>query len=371
MKRINCSRGWKWLSGRASMLCLSILLPFCLFTFSPLLTSCSVIDEDLDDCGEQATVNYELELITNMSIELRTQLNAESEKNVAESLKNYLKNIFADFAHDADLSFYDTKGDSVRLHHEQHIMEANQEVYTLYLPKLDYMHLAAANLADNSMVSLTDDDFCHPAKLQQQQMDTISSHNTGLFTARQPMSLKVDKDQTFNVKLYMANCAVALVVDPHGYDVQGMTVLTSGFASGFNINDSTFTFGGKPFVVKADELEVKNKSHLCFCSVNFPSREPNQTRTVIETEEPFISQPGEESLWEFQVYVPNHAAGKTRAETSFTKTTLQVREPIRAGELKIIECQAREDGSVVTASPEVGVSVTLDWKPGNTYHPEI
>lgn len=339
--------------------------------FGAVLVGCSMIDEDQSDCGEEANVNYELELITNMSIELRTQLSTELDKDVAEALRDYLKNIFTDFAHDVDLSFYDTKGDSSRLHHDQHIMDANQKSYTLYLPMRDYMHLAAANLVNNSVVSLTDDDFCHPSKLQQQQTDTISPHNTGLFTARLPMSLKEGKDQTFNVTLYMANCAVALVVDPQGYDVQGMKVMAGGFASGFNINDSTFAFGGKSFVVKADELEVKNGRQLCFCSVNFPSRESGQTRTVIETEEPFMAQPGKESLWEFRVYVPNHATANSRAEATFTETVLQVREPIRAGELKIIECQAREDGSVTTANPEVGVSVTLDWKPGGVYHPEL
>ncbi len=339
--------------------------------FWAVLAGCSMIDEDQSDCGGEANVNYELELITNMSIELRTKLSSELDKDVAEALRDYLKNIFTDFAHDVDLSFYDTKGDSSRLHHDQHIMDANQKSYTLYLPMRDYMHLAAANLVNNSMVSLTDDDFCHPSKLQQQQTDTISPHNTGLFTARQPMSLKEGKDQTFNVRLYMANCAVALVVDPQGYDVQGMKVIANGFASGFNINDSTYAFGGKPFVVKADELEVKNNRQLCFCSVNFPSREPKQTRTVIETEEPFMAQPGEESLWEFRVYVPNHSAAKSRAEATFTETVLQVREPIRAGELMIIKCQAREDGSVTTANPDVGVSVTLDWKPGGVYHPEL
>ena len=30
-----------------------------------------------------------------------------------------------------------------------------------------------------------------------------------------------------------------------------------------------------------------------------------------------------------------------------------------------------DDGSVVTNMPEVGVSVTLDWKPGGEYHPEL
>jgi hypothetical protein len=30
-----------------------------------------------------------------------------------------------------------------------------------------------------------------------------------------------------------------------------------------------------------------------------------------------------------------------------------------------------DNGVIESDSPEVGVSVTLDWKPGGTYNPEI
>ncbi len=114
---------------------------------------CSMIDEDQSDCVESTKIDYDLTLITNLSIELRTQLDTNLDKDVADALREYLKNIFTDFAHDIDLSFYDTQGDSARLHHDQHIMNANQHSYTLYLPKRDYMHLAAANLKENGIVS--------------------------------------------------------------------------------------------------------------------------------------------------------------------------------------------------------------------------
>ena len=51
------------------------------FLFFLLLTavSCSVIDEDQSDCGEQAQVNYELRLVTNMTTELQTQLTTQTD----------------------------------------------------------------------------------------------------------------------------------------------------------------------------------------------------------------------------------------------------------------------------------------------------
>lgn len=335
------------------------------------LGGCSMIDEDLSDCGKESKIDYELELITNMSIELETVLDDDLDKDVAEALREYLKNIFTDYAHDVDLSFYDTQADSVRLHHEQTIMNADQRSYTLYLPMQNYMHLAAANLMDNRLVNLADDGYCHPSKLQQAQGDTITPHTTGLFTARLPMKVLDDVDQTFLVRLYMANCAAALVVDTRGYDVSGMKVVGSGFASRFSICDSAYVFDAGAPVVKADEIIVKGGRQKCFCSVNFPSREPKQTRTVIETEEPFIAQEGDEPLWEFRVYVPKPGSNQSRSGSSITETVFRIRKPLHAGELKIIKGFVNEDGSVMTEAPEVGVSVTLDWKPGGEYHPNI
>lgn len=250
-------------------------------------------------------------------------------------------------------------------------MDANQRSYTLYLPMREYMHLAAANLVNNTQVNLADDQRCHPSKLLQQSADTIRPHNTGLFTARLPMDVRENEDQTFKVKLYMANCACALVLDNQGYDTRGMQVFSSGFASGFNINDSTFAFNGKPFVVKTDELNVKNNRQQCFCSVNYPSREPEATRAVIETEEPFIAKEDQESLWEFRVYVPYYDPVQTRADNKITETVLRVRKPLRAGQLTIIKGKVLPDGSVTTDMREVGISVTLDWKPGTVFNPEI
>lgn len=328
-----------------------------------VLTACSLIDEDQSDCGKDVKVDYELQLITNLDIELETQLDLEQEKDVIDALRNHLQHIFTDYAHDVDLSFYDSKADSARLHHEQAIMDANQRSYTLYLPKREYMHLAVANLMDNQLVNLTGDDFCHPSKLQQVHADTITSHTTGLFTARQPMMVLDNEDQTFKVRLYMANCAVALVVDTQDNDASGMTVLSSGFASRFSVCDSAFVFDDVPPVIKTDDVPVKGGRQKVFCSVNFPSKNAESTRSVIVTEEPFLSKLSETALWEFRVYVPRPG--------SITQSILRLRKPLHAGQLIIVEGKLLPDGSVVPYSPEVGVSVTLDWKPGGVYNPEF
>ena len=82
-----------------------------------LTVGCSTIDDDLSDCNEenQYQMNYQLKLVTNMTTELKTQLTTMTELSVANALMTHLKDIFTDFAHDVDLSFYDTEGDLNRL----------------------------------------------------------------------------------------------------------------------------------------------------------------------------------------------------------------------------------------------------------------
>ena len=80
-----------------------------------LAAGCSTIDDDLSDCGNTFEMDYELRLVTNMTTELKTKLTTLSELSVANALTMHLKDIFTDFAHDVDLSFYDTEGNLGRL----------------------------------------------------------------------------------------------------------------------------------------------------------------------------------------------------------------------------------------------------------------
>ena len=346
-----------------------------------LSVSCSLIDDTLGECAHKDNyeLDYELRLVTNMTTELQTQLSTQTEISLAHSLRTYLSDIFTDFAHDVDLSFYDTQGDSLRLQHDEHIMDANQASYTLNLPKRQYMHLATANIVDNELVDLVDDDRCHRAKIVLLQGGTrgiddnaIESHTTGIFTARQPMEVLEGIDQQFDVRLYMANCSAVLVIDTIGSGIKGLRVYSTGFATGFNVADSSYIFVNDPPIVRTKQVinEEEESGELAFCSVTFPSREPDNdgehtvTRTIIETEDPFITPLADESLWEFHIYA-------TASDDSITLTKLFIRRPLRAGQLMIIKAKARPDGSVESKNETVGISVTLNWNEGGHYDPEF
>lgn len=337
-----------------------------------MLSGCSMIDEDLSECGEETRMDYELELVTNITTEVETQLNTQADVSLASSLKNYLKDIFSDYAHDVNLFFYGINSDSTLLHHDSHIMNGSESSYTLFIPRQKYMHIAVANVEGDPVVRLEGTESCHTAVLRQMEGDTIDSHSTGIFTARQLMQMFEGIDQTFNVKLYMCNCSAMLVVDPNGHDISGMNVFTTGFATAFYIADSVYEFKTPSPLIRTKRLDPDENGHIGFVSVNFPSREPStpqptkarQTRTVIETTEPFIAQPGDETLWEFRIYLP-------QPDGTITETILGIREPLRAGQLKIVRVRVGDNGAIESEAPEVGVSVTLDWKPGSTYHPEL
>ena len=358
---------------RLYLLFLISLSPF----LSLLFMSCSMIDEDQSDCGVQAKVDYEMRLVTNMSTEIQTQLTTQMDLEMATALRNYLSGIFTDYAHDVDLSFYDTVGDSVRLKHDRHIMDANEASYTLNLPMRQYMHLAVANLVDNDLVGLEKDEYCHPSMLQQVARDTINSHDTGLFTARQPMEVLEGVDQSFKVRLYMANCAACLIIDPRDHNTDGIKVFATGFATGFNICDSAFVFPKQSPIVTTTELKPEGGSgERGYCCVTFPSRmsgKPagSQTRTIIETEEPFIGDSGRETLWQFRVYVPHSSSESRSSGEAYTESILNVKNAQKAGELTIIKAHLGGNGEVETKASEVTVSVTLDWKPGGEYHPHF
>ena len=326
-----------------------------------LMAGCSVIDDDLSDCNDdqQFQMGYQLKLVTNMTTELQTQLTTMTELSVANALETHLKDIFSDYAHDVDLSFYDTEGKMERLQHDQHIMDANQSSYTLTLPMRKYMHLAVANIADNTVVDLANDQSSATSSLRQDAPSgngVLPSHTTGLFTARQPMEVLEGVNQTFNVRLYMANSAAALLLNPKGQTFKDIKVYTTGFANDFLISDSTYVYESTSTLIEAQTVETGNDLQ-CFCSVNFPSRDaaPASARRRAGTNP---------TLWQFKVYL-------TKPDGKVTETILDIEEPLKAGDLKIIKGELDDEGAVRPYDTTVGVSVTLDWNEGGDYEWEM
>jgi len=329
-----------------------------------LFPACSTIDDDLSDCGFE--VNYELNLVTNIQTkiqtELQTDLELQTNVQLATNLRTHLETIFHDYAEDVDLSFYDVYGDSARLEHDQHDMNGKEQSYTLNIPRRHYHHLATANVKQEQSVDAFNTDLCHKACLAQDRTDTIPSHTTGLFTARYDMDIKDSISQTFNVHLYMANSATVLVVDTLGSRVRDIKVYATGFATGFQMADSTYTFSNTPPVVLAQPIKVDDNKYACFSTVNFPSRD----QLVISVNAPRRAADGDMApgLWEYHLYI-------TTASGSVTRSVLRSYKPLKAEQVQVVHVKLEPSGEPKTTDATVGVSVTLDWNQGGEYNPEI
>lgn len=310
------------------------------------LPACSLVDEDLTACEAEYQLTYELQLITNITTELETELSLDTEVPVATALKAYLNNIFTDRAHDVDLSFYDAEGEMPLMYHERRIMDANQTSYTLHIPVHKYLHLGLANLDGNEVLSLEDSETGAGSHLQQQIADTLPTHKRGVFSARAHMDIKEGEDQQFRVNLYMANCATSLVLDTLGSSVRDIRVYAAGFATAFDVADSVYRFQHTP-VIKADKINVTEPgSEVCFATVNFPSRGP-----VTKADD------NEVTYWEYRVYC-------TIPDGTITETKLSIRHPLPSATLDILKAKVYGNGALEPGDHTVGVDVNIDWKPG-------
>ena len=147
-----------------------------------------------------------------------------------------------------------------------------------------------------------------------------------------------------------------LLLEARGHNAQDVSVVSTGFATGYNVNDNTYTFSDPSPLVHADQVDVGTDSYLCYCTVTFPSSDqPNPKLSSAATANTY---------WQFLVYVKN-------ADGTTTETILNIEEPLPAGQLKIIKGYIDTDGVVRTEAPNVGVSVTVDWNSGGNYEGEL
>ena len=311
---------------------------------------CSLVDEN--EACPVFRLDYEMRLVTNLETELQTSLSMSGDVAVEAALRDYLRDIFTDYAHDAVLSFYNAADDDLYMEIDT-LINGNQTSIQLKIRANNYHHTAVANIRENGAVDLEGKSHSQSIRLREMVADTLPPHRTGLFSEHIEMEVTGDRDQVFSDTLRMVNCAAALVVDTLDSHLRDIRVVTSGFATEYSVVPEHYSFDYTP-IHRTDRLDIPSGSQMCFVSVNFPSPDPERTKTIFETTDPFVSEQADGSLWRFKCYV-------TLPDGSVTETILGVRNPLRAGQLRIIKVRAFPNGSVQPGSPEVGVSVDITW----------
>lgn len=314
---------------------------FALLSLSLSLVSC--IDEDLSRCGVNYSVDYVVHQQTDLRAEVAAVLSSPQEQEAAEAVETALGGVFTDLAHDLALSFY--TGHNLA-YHERNIIDASSASFTFYLQQADYRHLTLANVTDEPVVSTSGTNSDLSLSVSSMAGDTLSTHSRPLFSSRTDMPLE-GREASFRSDLYMLNSAVAVVLADGSGKSPSVRGCVSGMASSFMVNDSVYAYS--PLAVTRMEQTQPRGYHVLYATT-LPSPD---------------NAPGnpDDGIWQVKVYVT--------IDGKVTESVLHVGEPLRAGTVEIIKGVIKEDGSVSTESPEVGVSVTLDWKPGGDHDVEI
>ena len=321
-----------------------------------MLTSCDAlrIDEDLSDCETDFHVKYAVRLRTNLHTQIQTVLRSRFELEVANLLEDSLRAIFREYAHDVDLSFYIR---NARRFHDSKVMNADQATYELVLPANNYRHLALANIGEEQDVTIQQPQWADHSYLSQSGGDIIRGHRTGLFSARCNMDVLGNLNQTFDVSLFMVNCASILVVRTDNVDYRDLQVYSSDFADGFYVNDSVYTYKTEQ-MVHDFRVTTPPVEREVYYAVSFPSHDTAEEAQASRADgDNQTGSTDDERIWRKYVYA-------TLPDGSVTRTVINVREPLQAGQIFIIYAYLRPDGSIYSPNVEVSTSVTLKWKDG-------
>lgn len=326
-------------------------------TAAAALSAC--IDEDLSRCGTDFAVNYRFVLQTSLDETLAGELTTPAEQQLAAPLRTALSGLFSEQAEDLTLHFHHPSTGE-RLYYEEHLVGSREAGFTLYLPEQDYSHVALANVgAEPAARTVGADRLETLAWEMEAESDTVPSLSRGLFCGWQYLS--VGSGQTsFFMPLYMQDCAAVWVIDPRTAPVASYEAYVAGTASGFFCADSAFTFDP---ALRVRTRQVTGGGLVAVYAGCLPSPDsPVSASEERATGNAYEEQEG--SYWTTWLYV-RLASGEV------TRNELYVRSPLRAGELKVLKVSLNDRGEVVADEREVGVSVTLDWKPGGDFDVEI
>lgn len=346
-----------------------------LLTMALLPTSCSSIDDDLDDCYIDMQAEYELHLVTNENFELARTLS--DRPGIADALRQHLSGVFTDNGRDLNLSFY---LNGTRSHQQTEDMNnASVKQVHMILPIEDYEHLAIANVQNNDAVTLQGDNNLSQAFLSLNSGEAVvASQKTGIFTGRRSFPNMTWGTYSYHMPLYMANCAAAIVLDPRTAKFTDVKIYTTGFATSFSVADSTYHYDNTPLVRSESVAMPDTTRWIAFCGVSYPSKEPSalarETRSRVDTDAPFNYDDSGKDIWQYECYVTladGTVAGINTNEDNITRTVLTIRHPLRAGQLKVLRGFIDDQGVVRIYDAEVGTSVDLKWNTGYEYHFEF
>lgn len=313
------------------------------------------IDEDLSGCDSECNITFQLRLEMDLKLTIQEVLNTGLESVLADSLLRDLQGVISDKARSIDLSFYNS-ADGLRIQHDSLQTNANELTTRLYLQAGAYEHIAVANTADEPAFIKRNADQWTAYNIVHDTRDTVSSQTSAIYTGNLHMDIDPVSSQTFYVPLHMQNSIAVLVIDPQESPAKVLSVYTNQVACGINCIDQQFIFDNK-YVVRNSRTE--GGGLISYYAVCFPSRESAGSTKQTPAEEAATG-----SIWHMEV-ITQTPDGK------YVRNILYIKEPLLAGQAKVLKVYLGNGGEIISNSSIIGVSIIFDWKPGGNYDIEI
>lgn len=326
----------------------ALALPLLLLT-----QSCSYIYDDCTNCSKYYSLNYRLDVVSNINVQLSDQLKADVASKTLNTLNGYFQGIMQPATTEARLGFYPADGEEPILF--DRTVEGRSATVSLSIPADNYRHIAVIGQDDPS-VSLVNMEKATTATLTQFQRDTVDNHTQAAFAGTLDMNVVGNADQSWVVNLYPADAGVAVVMR-NNPKVSRVRAFLGGLATSFTPNDSTWHWD-RSSLVRTVPVSVAGTDSTAYCAVCFPSHDKTAGAKGTAT------RADDGSLWHVDILVdmPNGTV---------TRTVLTIEKPLRAGDIRVIRVKVNDDGAISTTDSNVGASVTLDWKNGGEYNPEV
>ena len=319
------------------------------------MQSCSYIDDDRSDCENTYSLTYQLEVVSNINMQLSEQLKVDAGSMTLKTLDKYFQSVLQPTTTEARLGFYPIGGNPIFFNRD---IEGQRTAFSIAIPANNYRHIAVIGQSDPS-IFLTDSAKASTVRLTQFLRDTVDSHVQAVMAGTLDMNVLGNQNQSWQVDLYPADAGVAVVMKRNA-KVQRLRVFLADLATSFTPDDSTWHWDHTS-LVRTVPVDVSGTDSIAYCGVAFPS---HAATTAAKAIIPAATRADDNALWHVVILAD-------MPDGTVTRTVLSLSDALRAGDIRVIRVRVNDNGGISTTDSNVGASVTLDWKKGGEYNPEL
>lgn len=116
------------------------------------MQSCSYIDDDRSDCENTYSLTYQLEVVSNINMQLSEQLKVDAGSMTLKTLDKYFQSVLQPTTTEARLGFYPIGGNPIFFNRD---IEGQRTAFSIAIPANNYRHIAVIGQSDRRYSSPT------------------------------------------------------------------------------------------------------------------------------------------------------------------------------------------------------------------------